>query len=892
MNLRLLLFILLGIVVYIQLALFNNRMLARIDAAEPKAPPCREELHSAGAAALATTMPLQPPVETVAGLKEQLAHKEEQITTLQEAFLAIEARVQAFEEEAARGEKDQEIARLTDELGMRSRLLVEAQEGISARNQQMEELRATIADLQMQAEGLQVEKEELMGDLGRLQGTLQDATEKQTEGQALQLQLQQQLSDRDQRLQKLEEQVEELNALLATSRENNETFQQQLQTLQDGGAEKEARLAQLQKENQQLTAQLAEVRDQLAVSQEQVQVHARLGEQLKETQETLTGVESQLVERRNAFEQLSGQYQDLQQQLQAAQAARQEAEGTAEKLEQEVARHPQVVAELEQKLDERRSGLEEKEAQVSQLQAKTEELENQITAAQERIAELEPWQGKSGDLEKELELSREKEQALQSQLGESREELGTLQARVQEQQRNLDNFADERIGLTSKIQTLQGYSKDYLNMKAALEAKTASLAEAEQRIEGLNALQTQVQELQAKNKELDDLVASKETALAEQAAVKADLAKVHEELQAVQKSAQDLNTRNVEQTELIAALEKEKATLEANLAAVPDIDALKKQIQDGLERQQDLERQIATQKEALAQQEELQALVERSQAETRQAQEECGAIRTEKEKLQESLDTSQVQLTELRGQIGILEKTLAENEAKVPDTSRYEEQISALQADKETLQKSLNEGQDMVRSLEEQVQGLQQELEAEKLKAREAMETMERGPAEPEATPPQPPQTSEAEAQPDGDGDGVPDSMDLCPDSEAGAAVNAMGCAPRVGIVLEGVVFSTGSNELTADARQRLDRVAATLAQQDQLKAEVAGYTDSRGNAEANRRLSQRRAEAVMAYLVEKGIAADRLSARGYGQDNPIASNNNEAGRQRNRRVELHPEGM
>lgn len=892
MNLRLLLFILLGIVVYIQLALFNNRMLARIDAAEPKAPPCREELHSAGAAALATTMPLQPPVETVAGLKEQLAHKEEQITTLQEAFLAIEARVQAFEEEAARGEKDQEIARLTDELGMRSRLLVEAQEGISARNQQMEELRATIADLQMQAEGLQVEKEELMGDLGRLQGTLQDATEKQTEGQALQLQLQQQLSDRDQRLQKLEEQVEELNALLATSRENNETFQQQLQTLQDGGAEKEARLAQLQKENQQLTAHLAEVRDQLAVSQEQVQVHARLGEQLKETQETLTGVESQLVERRNAFEQLSDQYQDLQQQLQAAQAARQEAEGTAEKLEQEVARHPQVVAELEQKLDERRSGLEEKEAQVSQLQAKTEELENQITAAQERIAELEPWQGKSGDLEKELELSREKEQALQSQLGESREELGTLQARVQEQQRNLDNFADERIGLTSKIQTLQGYSKDYLNMKAALEAKTASLAEAEQRIEGLNALQTQVQELQAKNKELDDLVASKETALAKQAAVKADLAKVHEELQAVQKSAQDLNTRNVEQTEFIAALEKEKATLEANLAAVPDIDALKKQIQDGLERQQDLERQIATQKEALAQQEELQALVERSQAETKQAQEKCGAIRTEKQKLQESLDTSQVQLTELRGQIGILEKTLAENEAKVPDTSRYEEQISALQADKETLQKSLSEGQDMVRSLEEQVQGLQRELEAEKLKAREAMEPMERGPAEPEATPPQPPQTSEAEAQPDGDGDGVPDSMDLCPDSEAGAAVNAMGCAPRVGIVLEGVVFPTGSNELTADARQRLDRVAATLAQQDQLKAEVAGYTDSRGNAEANRRLSQRRAEAVMAYLVEKGIAADRLSARGYGQDNPIASNNNEAGRQRNRRVELHPEGM
>lgn len=121
--------------------------------------------------------------------------------------------------------------------------------------------------------------------------------------------------------------------------------------------------------------------------------------------------------------------------------------------------------------------------------------------------------------------------------------------------------------------------------------------------------------------------------------------------------------------------------------------------------------------------------------------------------------------------------------------------------------------------------------------------------------------------------------------------MNALGCAPSSGIVLEGITFATGSSELTADARQRLNRVAEALVQQGQLKVEVAGYTDSRGNAELNRQLSQRRAESVAAYLAEKGVAGDRLTARGYGPENPVATNDTDAGRRQNRRVELHPQG-
>ena len=106
-------------------------------------------------------------------------------------------------------------------------------------------------------------------------------------------------------------------------------------------------------------------------------------------------------------------------------------------------------------------------------------------------------------------------------------------------------------------------------------------------------------------------------------------------------------------------------------------------------------------------------------------------------------------------------------------------------------------------------------------------------------------------------------------------------------IRLEGVNFSTNSSELDARARATLDQAAQYLAQNSSISAEIAGHTDDLGDAGYNQRLSQRRAEAVMAYLVSKGISADRLSAVGYGEAQPTASNATEQGRAMNRRVEL-----
>ena len=103
--------------------------------------------------------------------------------------------------------------------------------------------------------------------------------------------------------------------------------------------------------------------------------------------------------------------------------------------------------------------------------------------------------------------------------------------------------------------------------------------------------------------------------------------------------------------------------------------------------------------------------------------------------------------------------------------------------------------------------------------------------------------------------------------------------------LIEPVQFTVGTDDMVGTSTTILDNVAATLNEYESLTVEVQGHTDNTGNAEANQRLSQERAEAVMAYLVEKGVAAERLSAVGYGQNRPVAGNDTEAGRAQNRRV-------
>jgi OmpA-OmpF porin, OOP family len=145
---------------------------------------------------------------------------------------------------------------------------------------------------------------------------------------------------------------------------------------------------------------------------------------------------------------------------------------------------------------------------------------------------------------------------------------------------------------------------------------------------------------------------------------------------------------------------------------------------------------------------------------------------------------------------------------------------------------------------------------------------------------------------PDGDGDGVNDEEDKCP-TQAGPVSNS-GCpeiaqtvVDKINYAAKNVFFATGSAKLLAKSYKPLNEVAKVMAEDPSLKLAIDGHTDNTGAAAKNQTLSDSRANAVMAYLKSKGVDESRMSATGYGQDQPVADNKTAAGRAKNRRVEM-----
>jgi OOP family OmpA-OmpF porin len=149
---------------------------------------------------------------------------------------------------------------------------------------------------------------------------------------------------------------------------------------------------------------------------------------------------------------------------------------------------------------------------------------------------------------------------------------------------------------------------------------------------------------------------------------------------------------------------------------------------------------------------------------------------------------------------------------------------------------------------------------------------------------------------PDKDGDSILDDRDSCEDQPENfnGIEDTDGCPDELPDevkkfegVLQGIVFDTGKSTIRAKSKPVLEQVVDMLKKYPSLRVEISGHTDSVGAVEDNVKLSQERAEAVKAWLVEKGVEEGRVSTRGEGPNVPIADNKTKKGRGKNRRIEF-----
>ena len=148
----------------------------------------------------------------------------------------------------------------------------------------------------------------------------------------------------------------------------------------------------------------------------------------------------------------------------------------------------------------------------------------------------------------------------------------------------------------------------------------------------------------------------------------------------------------------------------------------------------------------------------------------------------------------------------------------------------------------------------------------------------------------------DSDGDGIRDDQDKCPaePETANGFEDTDGCPDEVPEevkkftgAIKGIYFAINKATIKKRSHKVLDQAVKVLTDYPDLKIEISGHTDSTGKEERNRELSGERADSVKAYLIEQGIAADRIQTRGAGPDEPVADNKTKAGRAQNRRIEF-----
>jgi outer membrane protein OmpA-like peptidoglycan-associated protein len=246
-------------------------------------------------------------------------------------------------------------------------------------------------------------------------------------------------------------------------------------------------------------------------------------------------------------------------------------------------------------------------------------------------------------------------------------------------------------------------------------------------------------------------------------------------------------------------------------------------------------------------------------------------------------------LDEAEDRIQRLSETLeAERQARSELAERAQQTQTEMQTRLAEAEQALGELQQMLSTRDESHQSTTAEYEAQLAEAEAALEAMRDKIQEREAALEQARRQAEALRT-----DVAEQTSERVHDFyERFAALDAQLTARGLMVNLSGdqIRFPSGSASLPDDATPLLEQVAAVLIEYPQLVVQVQGHTDSSGNTEINRALSEQRAEAVREALVELGVAPGRLKTDGLGSEQPIASNATADGRQRNRRVELYIE--
>ena len=608
------------------------------------------------------------------------------------------------------------------------------------------------------------------------------------------------------------------------------------------GQEQEAVALQVTKKNNELKQKLIEAEENLLILKgEQV----KTDNELKNKTESLAAAKAQLDEMNSMLTAKADELGSLKNELQAQR-------------EEENIRH----SELETKIVLMTESIKTLNNEIATLKTQIKDKSTALTNLELTLAEI------------------------RTTLAITEEEKATQTTRLEETLTALQEMEALKTALNEKTEALTAAQTEMNNLRNELKVKTTTISELQSKISSLALIETQLTELQASvtllKEEKTTLTNRLEEALTTRQEMEALKVELDKKIKALTVAEAELVEMNNLRNEL-----KNKADnlneLQNRVAALAHLESKVIDLQGSIA-------SLGEEKSALADS------LEQSKAALHAAETEKSTLRTDLSEMKAQIQPLREQLVQAErlaeesarktDELALISKKLAEKEEEISRLQNQLYELTKKTGEIEIHHQQLDKTEINIIELNEKIKIQEQKQAAAAIKDSDkdgVPDGQDKCPDTLAET-----AVNNAGCEVDSDGDGVVDSLDLCPGSTPGSNVDELGCEASAKIVLTDITFATGTANLTRDAKESLNDVVRTLALHREFKLEVAGYTDSLGNINRNRSLSLQRATAVMNYLIDQGINANRLTAKGYGPANPIADNNTPEGRALNRRVELH----